>query len=125
MSYLRKMQKKRLQSSKTSIETMAQAAQALGNIDKVKDLNALLGLVQEVAPHLEETRTLCVMLIQEKRDLDRKVARQEAAFRAVLSPEQLSHFDAALEAWDEANPLEDIAPVLEAPTSTPHAGATV
>lgn len=90
---------------------LADAAKALTNIDKVKDLNTLLGVMQEMGPHLEETRSLCAMLIQDKKDLERRIERQEASLLRVLGAQDrglLVRYQSALEEWDRENPMEEV-----------------
>jgi hypothetical protein len=114
---------------KTALKNMdtaklAEAAKALGNIDQVKQLNDLLGVVLQIEPMLGELRTVCAMLIQEKLVLERKVQRLEEVL-----PKLLAHIGAdtdfykarlrqLLAEWDVNNPPpsvelpEEIQPVV-------------
>jgi hypothetical protein len=93
---------------------LVEATKALGNIDQVKQLNELLGVVLQIEPMLGELRTVCAMLIQEKLVLERKVQRLEAVLPNFgadvgVSSDYLQQKLATLLAeWDAANPIGEV-----------------
>jgi len=123
--FARRVQKGKLRLPKESLEKLTAATKALSNLDQVKQLNDLLGVVREVTPYLEETRTVCAMLIEENKGLERRLARQEHGIRLALSSMTLESgrslldiYERETEAWDKANPE---LPVLAANNGTPQA----
>jgi hypothetical protein len=123
----RKLAKRKLNVSRESLERLAGAAQALSNLDQVKQLNDLLAAVREITPHLEETRTLCAMLIQDKLDMERKNECREYAIRKVLEEIPLGGggqnafevYGRACERWELENPEEPVRAHLEATAGSP------
>lgn len=93
---------------------LAEAAKALGNIEQVKQLNELLGVVLQIEPMLGELRTVCAMLIQEKLVLERKAQRLEAVIPKLVAGLGAgedyfrARFEQLLAEWDAANPIGEV-----------------
>jgi hypothetical protein len=114
-----------------NLAALGDAVKALSNLDKVKQLNDLLGLVQEIMPRLVEVQQACAGLIQEKADLERKVHRDSAAILGViahvakLQPEAVQElYEEIAASWDAENPLPDVGAMVEPPAPALSAGET-
>lgn len=101
--------------ARKSVAGLGDALKALSNLDQVKDLNALLGLVREVMPRLIEVQGACAALIQERKDLERSIHRDRAVLLGMIShftriqPDAvLEHYEEMVRQWDAENPLPPV-----------------
>ena len=103
--------------ARKAVGDLGEAVKALSNLEQVKNLNELLGLVRQVVPRLIETQQACAGLIQEKVDLERKLERDRVVTLGLISflsktqPELvLAKFQDLSDQWDLDNPPPAVSP---------------